>query len=606
MAFDEKFITELKAKNEITEVVGKYCVLKKRGNINHWACCPLPGHSEKTPSFTVNEAGQFFKCFGCGRGGDVITFIMIMENLDYPGAVKYLADRAGLKLPDDERDYKEISKERSRRERMLSLIKTAALYYVHNLRSPQAEVHRKYLAERGVDSKTATAFGLGASTDMFSLVEHLRGKGFKDDEMVECGVCQRKTNDKGKTFTYDALTGRLIIPIINNLDNVIAFGGRLLEKKPEFAKYKNTKETEIFIKNRTLYNINNLKKERAKGNLSEVIMVEGYMDTISVYGGGFKNVVASMGTSLTVEQARILKRYVNTVLISYDGDGAGQKATIRGLEILRNEGLEVKVVGLPEGMDPDDVIKRMGANAYGEMLKNAVPLIDFKLDNLKKDYDLNDISSRRKYTAEAIKIISGEKSESLREELLRKLSAVTGTTYAALQRDAERTAEETEEAEEKTEQKEEQRRKENLPPEKKDGLADAEKFILCAALFSKSYAAPVNLDKLSFTDPLRIKIADIVQALRDEGKEIFPAAISKSFTDEELAGYNAVLSCGDRVFGTSTEKKYFSDCVTAVKKYALDKELKELNAVYAAETDVEKRKEIVSAIAVITTKLASL
>ena len=145
-----------------------------------------------------------------------------------------------------------------------------------------------------------------------------------------------------------------------------------------------------------------------------------------------------------------------------------------------------------------------------------------------------------------------------------------------------------------------------MPPEKKDGLADAEKFILCAALFSKSYAAPVNLDKLSFTDPLRIKIADIVQALRDEGKEIFPAAISKSFTDEELAGYNAVLSCGDRVFGTSTEKKYFSDCVTAVKKYALDKELKELNAVYAAETDVEKRKEIVSAIAVITTKLASL
>lgn len=605
MAFDEKFITELKAKNEITEVVGKYCVLKKRGNINHWACCPLPGHSEKTPSFTVNEAGQFFKCFGCGRGGDVITFIMIMENLDYPGAVKYLADRAGLKLPDDERDYKEISKERSRRERMLSLIKTAALYYVHNLRSAKAEVHRKYLAERGVDAKTATAFGLGASTDMFSLVEHLRGKGFKDDEMVDCGVCQRKTNDKG-TFVYDALAGRLIIPIINNLDSVIAFGGRLLEKKPEFAKYKNTKETEIFIKNRTLYNINNLKKERAKGNLSEVIMVEGYMDTISVYGGGFKNVVASMGTSLTTEQARILKRYVNTVLISYDGDGAGQKATIRGLEILRNEGLEVKVVRLPEGLDPDDVIKRMGAQAYGEMLKNAVPLIDFKLDNLKKDYDLNDISSRRKYTAEAIKIISGEKSESLREELLRKLSAVTGTTYAALQRDVERTAEEVAKEEEKNGLKEELRRKENLPPEKNDGLSGAEKFILCAALFSKSYAAKVNLDKLSFTDPLRIKIADMVQALRDEGKEIFPAAISKSFTDEELAGYNDVLSCGDRIFGTPIEKKYFSDCVTAVNRYALEKEIKELNAIYAAETDVEKRKDIVSAIAVMTTKLASL
>ena len=606
MSFDEKFITELKAKNDIVDVVGKYCVLKKKGSVNHWACCPLPGHSEKTPSFTVNEAGQFFKCFGCGRGGDVITFVMIMENLDYPGAVKYLADRAGLKMPDDDRDYKQVAKDRSEHERALLLMKTTALYYVHNLRSEAAEPHRQYLAERGIDAKTANAFGLGASTDMFSLVSYLREKGFKDEEMIKYGVCQQNTSGKGKTYTYDALSGRLIIPIINNLDNVIAFGGRLLEKKPNFAKYKNTKETDIFIKNRTLYNINNLKKEKAKGKLSDIIMVEGYMDTISVYQGGFKNVVASMGTSLTLEQARILKRYADTVLISYDGDGAGQKATIRGLEILKNEGIEVKVVSLPDGLDPDDVIKKRGAAAYDELLKNAVPLVDFKLKNLRRDYDLRDVSQKRKYIAEAVKIILQEDSEAVREDLLRKLSAVTGMTYASLKRDSERAEENAERAEEKIEEQEKRRREEVSPTEKTDGLTNAEKFVLCAALFSKSYAKDVNLDKIDFIDPLRIKIADLVQSYRDEGREIFPAALAKSFSDEELAGYNAVLAAGDPVFGTAGEQRYFADCVVALKRRALDREIAELNAVYKAETDIGKREDIAAAIRALTNKLRSL
>lgn len=176
MAFDEKFISELKAKNDIVDVVGKYCVLQKRGNVNYWACCPLPGHSEKTPSFTVNSAGQFFKCFGCGRGGDLITFVETMENLDYVGAVKYLAERAGLALPDDDRDVKQIAKDRSDRERMLSLMKTTALFYVDNLRNGQADAHREYLKSRQIDRKVATAFGLGASLDMFSLPNYLNLK----------------------------------------------------------------------------------------------------------------------------------------------------------------------------------------------------------------------------------------------------------------------------------------------------------------------------------------------------------------------------------------------------------------------------------------------
>ena len=593
MALDEKFIEELKLKNNIVDIVGKYCVLKKRGN-SHWACCPLPGHSERTPSFTVNEAGQFFKCFGCGRGGDVITFVRTMENLDYIGAVRLLAENAGMAMPDDDRDYKKRESDKQSRDRLLSLTKDAALFYVHNLSDPKAKPHNDYLAFRGIERRTVTAFGIGASLDKTSLPAYLASKGYTEEEMLKCGVCQKRVEDDGSSFVYDALWGRLIIPIINNLGYVIAFGGRSLEKKPDFAKYKNTQETELFIKNRTLYNINNLKKEKAKNGLSSIIMVEGYMDTISVYNAGFKNVVASMGTSLTIEQARLLKRFAPTVLISYDGDGAGQKATIRGLEILQNEGLEVRVVTLPEGLDPDDVIRKFGAEAYEKLLEDSLPLVDFKIKNLKKAYNLTETSGKRKYIAEAVKVIAERPTESEREELLRKLGRDTNTTYESLSRDTERfmsgkTVEEIPE--------------ENVG-QSKDGISGAERFVLCALLFNKQYTKDISLIGYDFQDPVRNKIADIINEAKENEKPIFPSSIATLFDTEELVEYNAVLSSGDNVFGSDGETRYFSDCVSKMMKNKLETELAQLNEVFRAETDTEKRKEIVGAIAKITAKLA--
>ena len=593
MALDEKFIEELKLKNNIVDIVGKYCVLKKRGN-SHWACCPLPGHSERTPSFTVNEAGQFFKCFGCGRGGDVITFVRTMENLDYIGAVRLLAENAGMAMPDDDRDYNKRESDKQSRDRLLSLTKDAALFYVHNLSDPKAKPHNDYLAFRGIERRTVTAFGIGASLDKTSLPAYLASKGYTEEEMLKCGVCQKRVDDDGSSYVYDALWGRLIIPIINNLGYVIAFGGRSLEKKPDFAKYKNTQETELFIKNRTLYNINNLKKEKAKNGLSSIIMVEGYMDAISVYNAGFKNVVASMGTSLTIEQARLLKRFAPTVLISYDGDGAGQKATIRGLEILQNEGIEVRVVTLPEGLDPDDVIRKFGAEAYEKLLDDSLPLVDFKIKNLKKAYNLTETSGKRKYIAEAVKVIAERPTESEREELLRKLGRDTNTTYESLSRDTERfmsgkTVEEMPE--------------ENVA-QSKDGISGAERFVLCALLFNKQYAKDINLYDYDFQDPVRNKIADIINEAKENEKPIFPSSIATLFGENELVEYNAVLSSGDNVFGSDGETRYFSDCVSKMMKNKLETELAQLNEVFRAETDTEKRKEIVGAIAKITAKLA--
>ena len=598
MAFDEKFIDELKQKNNIVDVVGKYCVLKRRGSVNHWACCPLPGHSEKTPSFTVNEAGQFFKCFGCGKGGDVITFVMIMENLDYLGAIRLLAEWAGLALPDDDRDYKEIAKERSDRDRLLSLMKETALFYVRNLSRAEAKPFNDYLEKRGFDRKTTTAFGIGASLDRFELVNHLSAKGYTYEEMLKCGVCKRKErkDDSGKdtSYIYDDQFGRLIVPIINNLGNVIAFGGRVLESKSNFAKYKNTQETSLFVKNRTLYNINNLKKlKQLKGSLSEVVMVEGYMDTISLYQAGFKNVVASMGTSLTIEQARMVKRYADTVIVSYDGDGAGQSATIRGLEIFQREGLNVKVVSLPDGLDPDDVIKKYGASAYQKLLDEAMPLVDFKIFNLKSKYNLNDTQSKRKYIAEALKVIADVEAESEREDLLRKLGKETGTTFESLQRDLGK----IQGVEIGKPQVVEQ-------VQSTDGLKNAERFVLCAMLFNKAYSKSFNPYSVNFSDPVHLRICDIVAECRDEGREIFPSTVAKLFSEDELVEYNTVLSSGDNVFGSKSEDKFFQDCLTKIKKESLSNDLKELNSIFAQETDTEKRKEIVKMIAELTAKLA--
>lgn len=598
MAFDERFLDELKQKNNIVDVVGKYCVLKRQGSVNHWACCPLPGHSEKTPSFTVNEPGQFFKCFGCGRGGDVITFVMLMENLDYLGAVRLLAEWAGMALPDDDRDYKEIAKERSDRDRLLALLKETALFYVRNLARAEAKPFNDYLEKRGFDRKTVTAFGIGASLDMFELVNHLRSKGYTYEEMLKCGVCKKKErtdkNGKDTSFIYDDQSERLVVPIINNLGNVIAFGGRVLMAKPNFAKYKNTQETSIFVKNRTLFNINNLKKLKHVEGVSEVIMVEGYMDTISLYQAGFKNVVASMGTSLTVEQARTVKRYADTVIVSYDGDGAGQSATVRGLEIFQKEGLNVKVVRLPEGLDPDDVIKKYGAEKYAELLREAMPLVDFKIFNLKRKYNLNDTQSKRKYIAEALKVISAVTSESEREDLLRKLGKETGTTFESLKRDLDK----SEGVEVKP------KKVADTPVQASDGIKNAERFVLCAMLFNKSYSKSFNPYSVSFADPVHIRICDIVAECREAGKEVFPSTVAKLFSEEELVEYNAVLASGDNVFGYKAEERFFDDCLARIKKESLTNDLKELNSIFSQETDVEKRKEIVKMIADLTAKLS--
>ena len=434
--YDRDFLRLLTEKLNIVDVASSYMHLEKKGG-TYWACCPF--HHEKTASFHIDENRQFYHCFGCGVSGNVITLVRELENVDFGDAVKMLAERANLPLPMNAFDGEKAAETKRKRDTLLKIMNDCAHFYLDNLNSGKADAHIQYILSREIPAGVVRSFGLGASLNYSDLPRYLLSKGYSKQDMIDSGAVNEV---EGRLS--DAQGGRLIFPIINQFDEVVAFGGRAL-KKTDFAKYKNTKETLIFNKSKTLYNINRLKKLKRAGGLKEVIMVEGYMDTISLHQGGFKNVVASMGTSLTLEQARLIKRYTDRVLISYDGDGAGQKANMRGLEILKSEGIDVRVVPLPEGLDPDDVIKKLGADEYKKCLDNAMPLIDYKMTVARRGYDLSKPEEKVKYVNDALKIVRSAESAAERELLLKDLRDETGISFEALNRDLSKVPQEKQE-----------------------------------------------------------------------------------------------------------------------------------------------------------------
>ena len=575
----QEFLRALKQRNDIIEVIRSYVALDRKGG-NHWACCPF--HHEKTPSFAVNEADQFYHCFGCGASGDVIRFVREIESTDFMGAVRILAARAKMTVPESNYDDEKALEQKKKRDAHAAIMLESARFYLKNLYSgdERANAHLQYIAKRGLAPTTVKKFGLGASLDFYSLPKHLLQKGFSKQDILDSGVATE--NKAGRLV--DAQGGRLIFPIINAFDEVVAFGGRLLEKS-DFAKYKNTKETLLFNKSKTLYNINLLKKLKREQSIKEVIIVEGYMDTISLYQAGFKNVVASMGTSLTKEQARLIKRYTDNVLISYDGDFAGQKADLRGLEILNSEALQVRVVPMPEGLDPDDVA-RQGAEAYQKCLDAAMPLIDYKIHALQRKYDFSLANEKRQFVIEALRVIKTAGSESVKEELLKKLRDLTGITYHALERDMQGLS--TEEKEEVAPLPKEQISETAFGTDKQK---KAMRFILAAKLFSAPYATDFDASNLPLSDETHIVVAQYVAERERLHERIRPSELFEVL-DENCPELNEILDLnyGDKLTGEVAEK--FADSVKTLQLEALEKEIAECNEAYKNATEEQARKEI--------------
>lgn len=431
MAFDRQFLDELIARNDIVDVVSNYVSLQPRGG-SLWGCCPF--HSEKTPSFHVLPDKQLCYCFGCKKGGGVINFIMEEENLSFPDAVRFLARRVNMPVPEEER-----SDESRLRSRILSLNRDAARFYYDQLYSPKGAPVLEYMKTRKITRRNATNFGLGAAADEWDgLLTAMRKKGYGDGELLASGLAIRGKNGG----LYDKFRKRLIFPIIDVRGDVLGFGGRIISKDDPGAKYMNTPETVVYSKRRVLYGLNLAKKSKR----SNIILVEGNIDVVMLHQAGFDNVCASMGTALTSEQLQLLSRYTKELVLCYDNDDAGKVATQKALTLLNSTDFQVKVLELPKRLvdgqyikqDADDFIKFQGRDAFEHLLSGSESGMDFRMSQLKSKFDLTSDEGRIGYAEAAAALLAAVPNAVEREIYTVRASEAAGITPDAMKLEVER------------------------------------------------------------------------------------------------------------------------------------------------------------------------
>ena len=390
MALNESFLQELKYKTDIEDVISSYVTLKKRGSTSVGLC---PFHNEKTPSFTIYNDTQSFYCFGCGAGGDAVGFIRRIENLDYIDAVKLLAQRAGMPMPEENTYDDSLSR---KRRKILEINRETAKFYNAYMMSPEGKKGREYFLDRGLTPNTIKHFGLGYAPDEWdALLKHLKEMGYRPSEMVDAGVVKIGKNNN----YYDTFKNRVMTPIIDVRGNVIAFGGRVLDdSKP---KYVNTSDTLVYKKTNELFGLN-----FAKDSGSDcLILCEGYMDVIAMHQAGFTNAVAGCGTALTPEQVRLISRYTNEVILAYDADEAGQKAVSKAVNLFKQTDIKIKIPAFSGGKDPDEIIKKMGRDKFKGMLEGASNEIEFAMLDARKKYNLNSTQGKIDFINDCIKIL---------------------------------------------------------------------------------------------------------------------------------------------------------------------------------------------------------
>lgn len=414
---NDNVLDEIRDRADIVDLIGEYVDLKRSGS-NYMGLCPF--HSEKTPSFSVSPSKSIFKCFGCGVGGDVITFIMKRENLNFPEAVEFLAEKYNVRLS----EYKDENKEaRDKRNRLYDINREAAMHFLNNLSSSQKA--QKYLRDRGLSDKTIRAYGLGYSKDSWTdLYDHLTKLGYKEEELLNLNLISKSKNGN----YIDRFRDRVMFPIINRNNKVIAFGARGFgDAKP---KYLNSRETPIFHKGSNLFNMNIISRESSR---QRIILVEGYMDVISLYNSGINYSVASLGTSLTEDQAAIIKKMAKDIYICYDSDKAGINATSRAIDIFLSKSCKPKIIELEGGLDPDDFIKKYGMEGFENKIKSAISYIDFKIKILRENFNLEEAEGLSNFTLESAKILSSIKNPIERDIFVKEFSKKYNISYKAIE-----------------------------------------------------------------------------------------------------------------------------------------------------------------------------
>lgn len=414
---NDNVLDEIRDRADIVDLIGEYVDLKRSGS-NYMGLCPF--HSEKTPSFSVSPSKSIFKCFGCGVGGDVITFVMKRENLSFPDAVEFLADKYNVRLE----VYKDENKEaREKRNRLYEINREAGLHFLKNYEASQKT--QLYLKNRMLSDKTIRSYGIGYSKDSWTdLYDHLTKMGYREDELLELNLISKSKNGN----YIDRFRDRVMFPIINRNNRIIGFGARAFgDAKP---KYLNSRETPIFHKGSNVFNINIISRESSR---ERIILVEGYMDVISLYNSGINYSVASLGTSLTIDQANIIKKMARDIYICYDSDSAGINATSRAIDIFLQASVKPKIIELEGGLDPDDFIKKYGVEGFENKIKSAISYIEFKIKKLKENFNLEDSEGLSNFTIESAKILSSIKNPIERDIFVKDFSRKYNISYTAIE-----------------------------------------------------------------------------------------------------------------------------------------------------------------------------
>lgn len=421
------FLEELRSRNDIIEVASKYITLNRRGS-NHWACCPF--HNEKTPSFSVKEDGQFFKCFGCGESGNVIKFVMKMENVDFFTACEMLCKNAGMTMPTD-LDNDEMKKRKKERDTSYAILKATTDFYHQNLLNNPESPQAQYLRKRKISEEMIEKFQIGASLDYDTLPKHLASIGFKHIDMINAGVVA-KSEEYGN---YSDFYGkRLLFPIFNGFGDVVAYSGRSVEDNPTRTKYKNTPQTAVFNKSEILFGYNFVRDLKKEHMLDTIIIVEGHIDVIACHQVGINNTIGCMGTALTPIHAKKIKQLVDNVILCLDGDNAGTNATYKAIDTLKEVGLNVRVVRLSKAKDPDEYIKTYGKDSFLEEIMSGVDCVDFVLRDTAKKYNLDSNMERNKYINEALNYISKFATKAEQEIYLAEVQKLVKVPIDALRK----------------------------------------------------------------------------------------------------------------------------------------------------------------------------
>lgn len=569
--FPDAWISELLSKSDIVSVVSEYVTLSRKGR-RFWACCPF--HHEKTPSFSVSPDRNIYYCFGCHAGGSVIQFVMETEKLTYVEAVKLLARRANMELPEEVND-EDLRRERALKDRLYACSKEAARYFHSELKGERGAAARRYLSRRGLDGKTVARFGLGYAPDGWeNLSEYLLNKGYTRDELIAAGLAIKSAKGLG---CYDTFRNRVMFPIIATTDRVIGFGARALGD--EEPKYLNTGDTPIFNKRYNLYALNMMKRKQ----LSDLTVVEGYMDVVGLARYGVDTCVATLGTAMTAQQARLMKRYSASVYIAYDGDSAGQNATLRSVDILEREGLSVKVLVIPNGNDPDEYVRAHGADGFLALKDSALTTNAFRLEHMATRFDFHTEDGREAYAKAACSFVAGLQPVE-RNRYFALIARKTGFPLDTLKAQGAQFK-----RQEKNSNPEPRNNREVKAPKtitERDRLEGV--LLFCVSVGLRAYSRLISDSEALISEPAFKSVLGLLkESYLEKGEANMPVILTKLTADEAETVAMALGSEDD--ISESAAITQGEACIRAIRRLDAEAELKETSTRFKPELTEEER-----------------